>query len=63
MNAAKTEARYTCLNRRKLKFAFWTFIWQNGFAGNILGLDNQRTGLLPYRPVPTAKDQCMDGKC
>jgi len=35
----------------------WLTLWQNGFAGDVLGIDNQRTGLLP----PTNKDQCKNG--
>ena len=36
----------------------WVTVWQNGFADDVLGLDNQRTGLLPWLPVPATKDQC-----
>jgi len=39
----------------------WITLWQNGFGGDLLAIDNQRTGLLPYRPVPSSKDQCKDG--
>ena len=39
----------------------WITAWQNGFANDVLGLDNQRTGLLPFRPVPRSKDECKDG--
>ncbi len=35
----------------------WITLWQNGFAGDLLAIDNQRTGLLP----PTSRDQCKDG--
>ena len=38
----------------------WITVWQNGFGGDVLGLDNQRTGSLPW-PVPTSKDQCKNG--
>ena len=38
----------------------WITVWQNGFAGDVLGLDNERTGLLPW-PVATNKDQCKNG--
>lgn len=38
----------------------WITLWQNGFAGDVLGIDNQRTGLLPW-PVPATKEQCKDG--
>ncbi|HYL74524.1 MAG TPA: hypothetical protein VEU96_09985 [Bryobacteraceae bacterium] len=38
----------------------WITIWQNGFGGDVLGLDNQRTGSLPW-PVPNSKDQCKNG--
>ncbi len=38
----------------------WITLWQNGFADDLLAIDNQRTGLLPW-PVPTSKDQCKDG--
>jgi hypothetical protein len=34
----------------------WITLWQNGFGGDVLGIDNQRTALLP--DVPTSKDQC-----
>lgn len=34
----------------------WITVWQNGFADNLLDIDNQRTGLLV-----TSKDQCKDG--
>ena len=37
----------------------WITVWQNGFAGDLLAIDNQRTGLL--LPVPTSKDQCKKG--
>ena len=26
----------------------WITVWQNGFAGNLLAIDNLETGLLPY---------------
>jgi hypothetical protein len=39
----------------------WITVWQNGFAGDLLALDNQRTGLLPWLPIPTDKDQCKNG--
>jgi len=39
----------------------WITVWQNGFAGDVLALDNQRTGSLPWRPFPTDKDQCKNG--
>ena len=35
----------------------WITVWQNGFAGDVLGLDNQKTGLLP----PTNINQCKNG--
>ena len=38
----------------------WITVWQNGFADDVLGIDNQRTGLLPW-PVPTSKEQCKNG--
>ena len=38
----------------------WITVWQNGFAGDVLAIDNLRTGLLPW-PVPASKDQCKDG--
>ena len=34
----------------------WITVWQNNFADDVLGIDNQRTGLLP----PTNKDQCKN---
>ena len=39
----------------------WITVWQNGFAGDVLALDNQRTGLLPFRPIPTDINQCKAG--
>lgn len=27
----------------------WITVWQNGFANDLVGIDNVRTGLLPYR--------------
>jgi len=36
----------------------WITLWQNGFGGDVLALDNQRTGLLG---VVTSKDQCKSG--
>lgn len=38
----------------------WITLWQNGFAGDVLAIDNQRTGLLPW-PVPISDDQCKNG--
>ena len=35
----------------------WITLWQNGFAGDVLGLDNVHTGLL----APTSKEDCKDG--
>lgn len=35
----------------------WITLWQNGFAGDVLAIDNERTGLLP----PVSKDQCKEG--
>ena len=35
----------------------WITVWQNGFADDVLAIDNQQTGLLP----PTSKDQCKKG--
>jgi hypothetical protein len=32
----------------------WMTVWQNGFAGDVLGLDNQRTGYC-HGPFPPAK--------
>ena len=37
----------------------WITVWQNGFAANLLAIDNQRTGLLVS--VPTSKGQCKKG--
>jgi hypothetical protein len=38
----------------------WITLWQNGFAGDVLAIDNQRTGLWPL-PVPMNANQCKDG--
>jgi hypothetical protein len=35
----------------------WFTVWQNNFGNDVLGIDNQRTGLLPLT-VATTKDQC-----
>lgn len=35
----------------------WITLWQNGFANDVLALDNQRTGLLPYPAVPFSQFQ------
>lgn len=39
----------------------WFTVWQDGFAGDVLGIDNVRTGPLPGLFAPTTKDQCKDG--
>jgi hypothetical protein len=39
----------------------WITLWQNGFANDVLGLDNVRTGVLSGLFPPTSKDQCKDG--
>jgi hypothetical protein len=39
----------------------WLTVWQNDFAGDLLGIDNVRTGLLPWLPLPASKDQCKSG--
>lgn len=38
----------------------WITAWQNGFADDVLGIDNVRTGLAPFG-APTSKDQCKNG--
>lgn len=42
----------------------WITLWQNGFAGDVLGIDNQSTGLLPLDSdldgVPAWLDSCSD---
>jgi hypothetical protein len=37
----------------------WFTVWQNGFANDVVGIDNQRTGLLPLAVVSN-KDQCKN---
>lgn len=39
----------------------WITVWQNGFSRDVLAIDNQRTGLLPWRPFPTSIEQCKNG--
>ncbi len=33
----------------------WLTVWANGFAGNILGIDNTQSALLPFVPLPRAR--------
>jgi hypothetical protein len=39
----------------------WITLWQNGFANDVIALDNQRTALLPWLPIASGKDQCKAG--
>ena len=40
----------------------WISVWQNGFADDVLAIDNQRIGPLPWRPFPVDKAECkLDG--
>ncbi|HLJ69599.1 MAG TPA: hypothetical protein VKX16_19760 [Chloroflexota bacterium] len=39
----------------------WITLWQNGFANDVLGLDNVRTGPVAGMFPPTSKDQCKNG--
>jgi hypothetical protein len=40
----------------------WITVWQDGFANDVMGIDNQRTGLLPWRPIPATAGECKNGR-
>ncbi len=41
----------------------WLTLWQNGFANDVLAIDNIQSGLLPFMPVPEPSAMALVAGC